>query len=416
MRKLSLGYGDGRQEVQIPDENLQAVLLPKEPREQKEEAEILREALKHPIGSRRLRELVSAKEKIAVITSDITRPMPTSRTMPVLLEELMAGGARLENITLVFGLGIHRRHTEQEKRRLAGDWVYENLRCVDGDPKDCVLLGVTSRGTPVEITREVAGADRIVCLGNIEYHYFAGYSGGGKALLPGVASRNAIQKNHSLMTEPGAKSGNLMGNPLREDIEEASALCKLDFILNVVLNKEKKIVRAVAGDPVKAHRKGCKYIDSHYKRELGKAADIVLVSQGGTPKDLNLYQMQKALNHAACGVRRGGIIIAVGELKEGLGEPAFEQWMLEAKTPKEITERLKKGFCLGGHKAAAIASVLEKAEIYLVSGLPDQLAKNLFMHPFSSAQEALETAFQNLGEKASVVVMPQGGSVLPYIK
>lgn len=416
MRKLSLGYGDGRQEVQIPDENLQAVLLPKEPREQKEEAEILREALKHPIGSRRLRELVSAKEKIAVITSDITRPMPTSRTMPVLLEELMAGGARPENITLVFGLGIHRRHTEQEKRRLAGDWVYENLRCVDGDSKDCVLLGVTSRGTPVEITREVAGADRIVCLGNIEYHYFAGYSGGGKALLPGVASRNAIQKNHSLMTEPGAKSGSLMGNPLREDIEEASALCKLDFILNVVLNKEKKIVRAVAGDPVKAHRKGCKYIDFHYKRELGEAADIVLVSQGGTPKDLNLYQMQKALNHAACGVRRGGIIIAVGELKEGLGEPAFEQWMLEAKTPKEITERLKRGFCLGGHKAAAIAAVLEKADIYLVSRLPDQLTKNLFMHPFSSAQEALETAFQKLGGKASVVVMPQGGAVLPYIK
>ena len=414
--KISLGYGTGQQEVSIPDRNLQAVLMPRGTEKQEDEDILLRKALRHPIGTPKLRTLFRSGEKIAVVASDMTRPLPTSRIMPVLLEELTAGGARLEDITLIFGLGIHRHHTEAEKRKLAGEAVYERIRCVDSDPEDCILLGYTSRGTPVEITREVASADRIVCLGNIEYHYFAGFSGGAKAILPGTASRNAIQKNHSHMMEPGAASGCLEGNPVREDIEEAAAMCKIAFILNVVLDADKRILWAAAGDTVQAHRAGCRYVDSCCRRKLQSAADIVIVSQGGPPKDLNLYQMQKALNHAAYAVREGGIIIMAGYLGEGMGEPVFEQWMREAEEPKELVRKITKNFCLGGHKAAAIGSVLEKASIFLVSSLQESLVREIFMHPFGSVQEALQAAFQIMGEEASVVVMPAGGSILPDLK
>ncbi|POP32768.1 DUF2088 domain-containing protein [Lactonifactor longoviformis] len=414
--KVTLGYGNGQQEVSIPNRNLQAVLLPQETAKQEDEETLLRKALLHPVGTSKLRAIIRPGEKIAVVASDMTRPLPTGRIMPVLLEEMIAGGARPEDITLIFGLGIHRHHTEAEKRKLAGEAVYERIRCVDSEPEDCILLGYTSRGTPVEITREVASADRIVCLGNIEYHYFAGFSGGAKAILPGAASRAAIQKNHSHMMEPGAESGCLEGNPVREDIEEAGALCNIDFILNVVLDAEKRILWAAAGDPVQVHRAGCGYVDSCCRRKLQKAADIVIVSQGGAPKDLNLYQMQKALNHAAYAVRDGGIIIMAGYLGEGMGEPVFEQWMREAENPEELVRKIGREFCLGGHKAAAIGAVLRKADIFLVSSLPDSQVKEIFMHPFGSVQEALQTAFQKIGEEASVVVMPVGGSILPDLK
>ena len=171
----------------------------------------------------------------------------------------------------------------------------------------------------------VAEADRRICLGNIEYHYFAGYSGGAKAIMPGVSTRAAIQANHSRMVLPECCAGALETNPLRMDIEEAGAMVGIDFILNVVLSEHKEILRAVAGDVTKAHRAGCAFLDTLYRKELAEAADIVLVSQGGAPKDLNLYQTQKALDNAKHAVRDGGIIILIGSCREGLGERTFEE-------------------------------------------------------------------------------------------
>ena len=187
---------------------------------------------------------------------------------------------------------------------------------MDSDPDDCVSYGMTSRGTPVDITRIVAEADRRILLGNIEYHYFAGYSGGAKAIMPGVSTRAAIQANHSRMVLPEAKAGALETNPLRMDIEEAGAMVGIDFILNVVLSEHKEILKAVAGDAVKAHREGCRFLDKLYRKELKAPADIVLVSQGGAPKDLNLYQTQKALDNAKHAVKDGGVIILIGSCKD----------------------------------------------------------------------------------------------------
>lgn len=413
--KLRFGFGTGFQEVEVPDKNLIAELHANDvPVELTGEAEVKR-ALSEPIGSPRLRDIVHAGETVAIVTSDITRPMPTAVVMPALLDELYAGGVRKEDVTLVFALGSHRKHTEAEQKKLAGERAWNEIKCVDSDPDDCVHYGTTSRGTPVDITRVVAEADRRICLGNIEYHYFAGYSGGAKAIMPGVSTRAAIQANHSRMVLPEAKAGALETNPLRMDIEEAGAMVGIDFILNVVLSEHKEILKAVAGDATKAHRAGCGFLDRLYKKELHKAADIVLVSQGGAPKDLNLYQTQKALDNAKHAVRDGGVIILIGSCKEGLGEKTFEQWMTEADSAHSLIERIGREFRLGGHKAAAIAMVLERAEVDLVSELDDDFVRSIFLKPYKSAQEALDHAFSKLGPDATVLAMPYGGSTLPSV-
>ena len=413
--KLQFGFGTGVQEADVPERNLLGVLHANEvPLELTGEAEV-RRALEAPIGSPRLRELVHPGEKIAVISSDITRPMPTYKVMPALLDELYAAGVRPEDITLVFALGSHRHHTPAEQEKLAGQRAFGEIRCVDSNPDDCVHLGTTQAGTPVDITRVVAEADRRICLGNIEYHYFAGYSGGAKAIMPGVSTRDAIQANHSMMVRPEACAGALETNPLRMDIEEAGAICGIDFIVNVVLSEHKEIIKAVAGDPTSAHRAGCRFLDRIYRKELPRAADIVLVSQGGAPKDLNLYQTQKALDNARHAVRPGGIIVLIGSCKEGLGERVFEQWMTQSPSPDAMIERIGRDFQLGGHKAAAIAMTLKKADIYLVSDLEDDFVRSIFLTPQPDVQTALDRAFEVLGPDATVLAMPYGGSTLPQI-
>lgn len=411
--ELEFGFGNTVQKVSVPDKNVIGVLHANEVKHELEGADEVRRALANPIGAPLLKEVVRPGEKVVIVTSDITRPMPTYVVMPPLLDALYEAGVKKEDITLVFALGSHRHHTPEEMKKLAGERAYAEIKCVDSDPTDCVHMGVTSHGTPVDVFRTVAEADRRICLGNIEYHYFAGYSGGAKAIMPGVSTRAAIQSNHSQMVSEDACAGKLEGNPVREDIEEAGAICGIDYILNVVLDEHKHVIMAAAGDAVKAHREACRFLDRIYRKEIPERADIVLVSQGGAPKDLNLYQTQKALDNAKHAVKKGGIVILIGSCREGLGEGVFEDWMLHSPSPKAMIERIRTDFQLGGHKAAAIAMVLENADIYLVSDLPEDFVRKIFLEPKASAQEALDCAFAKLGKDATVLAMPYGGSTLP---
>ena len=415
--ELEFGYGHGTQTVQVPDANLLDVLRPNPVPSTLSEIQEIRRALAHPIESPPLREIVQPGEQVVIVSSDITRPVPTARLMPFILDELYAAGAKPEDITLVFALGSHRAHNLAEREKLAGPRAWTEIECVDSDPQDCLRLGTTARGTPVDITRRVAAAERRICLGNIEYHYFAGYSGGAKALMPGVSSRAAIQANHAWMLDEGARAGRLDGNPLREDIEEAIArFCPIDFILNVVLDEKKQVIHASAGHPVAAHRTGCRFLDDIYMKEIERQADIVLCSQGGAPKDLNLYQTQKALDNAKHAVKSGGVIVLMGACSEGMGGGVFEEWMLQGPTPQAMIDRIRREFVLGGHKAAAIAMVLQQADIYLVSEMAPEFVRDIFLQPFSSAQTAFDAALEKKGRGASVLAMPYGGSTLPVLK
>ena len=371
----------------------------------------VRRALLNPIGSKKLSELVKAGEKVCIITSDITRPMPSKVCLPPLLDELNQSGVKDSDILIVFALGSHRNHTEEEMRYLVGDEVYDRIECVDSNPDRCKRIGVTSKGTVVDIFDRVVDSDFIICMGNIEYHYFAGYSGGAKAIMPGVSTKEAIRQNHKMMVDPSAYAGNL-NSPVRLDIEEAGELLGIDFILNVVLDEHKQIIKAVAGHPVKAHRVGCAFLDELYSVGIKEKANIVVVSAGGYPKDQNMYQAQKALDNAKHAVKEGGIIIWLASCKEGLGSAVFEEWMT-TKSPKQMIEDIKKDFKLGGHKAAAISLVLENARIFMVSDLPDELIKGIHLEPFGSLNDAFIEATKILGEDSTVYVMPYGGSTLP---
>jgi len=411
--KLEIGFGTNPQIVEIPDRNLTDILLPNKVSVQAKGEIAVIGALQNPIGSKKLSEMVHPGQKVAIITSDVTRPVPSYKILPLIVGELEKAGVAPRDITVVFALGSHRKQTPGEMRRLVGEEVYSKVRCVDGDSEDFIHMGKTRLGTPVDVTRVVAQADFRIGVGNIEYHYFAGYSGGAKAIMPGVSTRAAIQSNHSRMVLAEAAAGRLEGNPVREDIEEAINFCPLHFIVNVVLDESKEIIHAVAGHFIKAHREGCQFLDKLYRKEIKSRADIVIASQGGAPKDLNLYQTQKALDNAKHGVKKGGIIILAGSCKEGLGEEVFEEWMTTSESARSMIQRIQQDFQLGGHKAAAIAMVLRDSDIYLVSDMEPEFVKSIFLKPFDTVQSALDVAFQKLGKDASVLVMPYGGSTLP---
>lgn len=410
---IELGYGKGKIKVSVPDKNVVSILTPNELKAELTGTEEVRRAIENPIGSGRLKDIVKKGEKACIITSDITRPMPSKTVLPEVISELNLGGVEDEDITVVFALGNHRAHTEEEKKYLVGDNIYSKIRCVDSDQKRVVRVGTTSFGTPVDIFEEVANADRIVCLGNIEYHYFAGYSGGAKAIMPGVSTAEAIQANHSKMVEETSCAGAIEGNRVRTDIDEAAKFVKIDFIVNVVLDEKKQIIKAAAGDYIKAHREGCAFLDKLYKVNIKRRADIVIVSAGGYPKDINLYQAQKALDNAKYAVKNSGVIILVAACTEGLGEKVFERWMKEAKCPADMVRKIEEKFELGGHKAAAIGMVQLKSDIFLVSDMEPEFVRSMFFTPFNTIQEAVDKAVLKMGSKAKVIVMPYGGSTLP---
>jgi nickel-dependent lactate racemase len=369
--------------------------------------------MNNPIGSKRLKDIVLPGEKIAIVTSDISRPMPSYKVLPIVIEELKSAGVDEKDITIIFALGIHRRHTEEEKKQMVGKDVYgSNISIIDSDKGKCTRIGYCKNGTPIDIFEPVLNADKRIAIGNIELHYFAGYSGGNKALMPGVSSYEAIQANHLHMLNPNAIAGNLDTNPIRQDIEEITDFIPIHFIVNVVLNDRKQIIKAVAGDHLKAHREGCRFLDTLNKIRISEQADIVIASPGGFPKDINLYQAQKGLDNSKYAVKDGGIIILCASSGEGFGEKNFEKWMIE-KSPKEMIEKIKGKFVLGAHKAVAIATILEKVQIYLVSELEPELVEKINMTPFKSVQKALDDAMDKLGRNSKVIIMPEAGSTLP---
>jgi len=418
--RLAIPYGDGDLQFELPETSLMGVVRPGEgpgrgedapagPSGLDEQTEI-RRALAMPIGTPRLAELAAGARSAAIVVSDVTRPCPSHRFLPALLEELAPLAP--ENVTILFALGGHRTHTREEQVRLVGEEVAgSGVRLVDLDAAECVPVGTTSRGTRLEVFRPYLDADLRICTGNIEYHYFAGFSGGAKAVVPGLCSSAAISDNHSMMLAPSARAGVLDGNPVREDIDEAGGLIGIDFILNVLLDEDKRIIHAVAGHYLEAHRAGAAVYDRRSDLRIPVAADIVIASPGGTPKDINLYQAQKTLDNVAGAVRDGGVVILVARCREGFGQGVFEEWMRGMGSPQVLIDRIRDEFVLGGHKAAAIAGLLARVGVSLVSEFPDEVVESMCMTPFATVDDALRAAVEEAGADARCLVVPHGSRV-----
>ena len=412
-KTISLAFGNMSLELDIPKRNMSSIILPSEPEKKERGDFLIKIALENPIKSKRLSEIVNPDSRVAIIVSDVTRPTPTEKILPPLLEELYLGGAKDENITIVFALGLHRNQTEEESRRLVGEEIHKKIRCIQHDTSRCRRIGITSRGTPIEIFEDVLDADLVIGTGSIEFHYYAGYSGGAKSVLPGVSSKEAVIANHKMMIDEKAVSGRVDG-PVRQDMEEAAKITGLDFILNVVLDSKKEIVAAVAGDFIEAHRKGVEVVDSMYKVPV-EPADAVIVSCGGFPKDINLFQANKALDNATQAVKAGGSIILVAECAEGIGNQVYECWNRECRSPDDAIERFKQCFEFGGHKTAIIAKISKKFKLYLVSKLQDEQIRSAFFTPMASVNDALSAVLSE-NPDAKIHLMPHGGQTLPVRK
>ncbi len=402
--KIKLGYGQGCLQL-MTGEGIEVV------REEELPAALpgeLERSLANPLG-RSLDDFAGSKSA-TILASDITRPAPSHLMLPPLIRRLKDLG--IADLKIVFALGTHRMMTVEEMQRLLQNCT--NLPYMQHDPTNCVSLGETQRGTPVEILESVASSDLIVATGNIEYHYYAGYSGGAKAVLPGVSSVRSVIKNHELMRNPLSITGRL-DSPVRQDMEDAAKIAGLDYILNVVLNGKKEVVQAVAGDYISAHRIGSATVDRMYRRPV-KPAEIVVTCAGGRPKDLNLFQAQKALDNAKNAALPGGSIILVAECCEGLGHPVFERWAREATSAKDCWERFGREYEFGGHKAAFLAKESMQHHLILVSALPGEVAKMCYFTPAATLEEALQLAWARQGRDARMLVMPHGNLTLAVAK
>ena len=271
--------------------------------------------------------------------------------------------------------------------------------------------------TKCGLTASFAEADVRILLGDVNYHYYAGYGGGRKSVLPAVSCGETIQHNHAMLVNPNARTGILEGNPIHIDMTEAARLAKVDFIVNVVENKKGEIVKAFAGDVEAAFLEGVKLVDEMYQVTIDRRADIVVVSAGGYPADMNLYQAYKGLDNALDAVKRGGVIILVAECLEGHGNQVFYEWMTRLGDVKAVEKEVRRNFVMGGHKALYLLKALQNHPIILVSSMPDFYATSIFkLKTARAVNDALNEAFKIAGSASRVWAMPQGSYTLPVYK
>ena len=422
MEKILLPYGKGKVSVEIEEGHLAGVLRSgihgyKAP---KSADELVRESLENPIGSPRLRDLAAGKRKITVIASDHTRPVPSKVIMPLMLEEIRAGSPDAE-ITILVATGLHRTTTMDELAAKFGEEIVSRERIVVHDCDDSanlVNLGKLPSGGDLIVNRLAVEADLLVAEGFIEPHFFAGFSGGRKSVLPGIASRATVMYNHNagFIAHPKARTGVIDGNPIHEDMLFAARAAKLAFVVNVVIDAAHEPIFSVAGDCDAAHRVGREFLASKCRVDA-VPADIAISTNGGYPLDQNIYQSVKGMTAAEATVKPGGVIVMFSESADGHGgaslhrtfrdEPDLERMM------RTFLSRKPEETIIDQWQSQILARVLLKAKVIFVSACDDQLVRDLHMIPAHSPEEALEKAKALVGKPDyTVTVIPDGIAVI----
>lgn len=422
MDHFTLRYGSSIFECRLPGADLLSAPVPSPP----DAAEVLvREALAHPVGSPRLEKIVHPGEKVVIVTSDITRYTGSEHYLPVLVEHLNALGIPDADIEIVVALGIHRPQTEPEHRKILGP-LFGRIAVIDHDcdnPADLVTLGITAGGVPVSVNRRVAEADRVIVTGTVGFHYFAGFGGGRKGLVPGTASRETCMATHFSVLNPPevggkhpkAATGILDGNPVHEAILEAARMIEPDFLLNTVLSPEKKILSVFCGDIEVAHLAACEMVRRLYEVPLEAPADLAVVSCGGYPKDINFIQSHKGLDYGVNALRPGGTIILLAACPDGFGNKTFFSWFRH-KDLGAFEAALREHYEINGQTAYSTLMKAQKYRVILVSEFGEEETREMGMEKATDLDEALRMAFAKLPPDPRVVVIPDGGTVLPLQK
>ncbi len=420
-RTIPIPYYTSTLALHVEEENLKAVLTAKMHgfHAEKSQEQLVLDALEHPVGSPRLRTLAEGKRKIVIVTSDHTRAVPSKITLPLLLKEIRSGNPDAD-ITILIATGLHRPTTEEEQRRMFGDEIVDHEKIAINNafaPEQFVELCTLPSGAVFQVNRLAAECDLLVTEGFVEPHFFAGFSGGRKSILPGICSERTVNENHSYkaVSHPRSNSGMLKDNPIHADMLCAAKAVNVQFIFNVALDGEKKIVAAWAGDLEKAHEAGVAFIRQWSQCPV-VTGDIVITSNGGYPLDQNLYQSPKAMATAEACAGEDGVIIMCCSCCDGMGGAHFGQ-LIQRGTPDEIDRYLSsippektipEQWC-----TQVCVRVLRKHPVILVTTfLNHDEVRKANMIPASTPDEALEIAYRLKGKQASVVVIPDGVSVL----
>lgn len=417
MKEFELKYGSGKVKVSVPEEDLIGVLSGRHMEPIPSPQEAVWAALQEPIASAPLKEIIKKGEKVALVVSDYTRATKADIFLPVLVNHLNELGIPDHDIFIVFANGTHPLQTPEKQEKIVGKEIASRIKMFDhecSNKAEVIHLGTTSRGTPVEINKRVYEADRRILTGSITYHYFAGFGGGRKSVLPGIASYEAIQTNHRLSMNPKSTTAALDDNPLSLDMEEAAQMFRPDFILNTVLNENKELCGVFAGDLIAAHRAGCQFINEYTMVRIKEKADFIIAAAGGGGMDINYVQSHKGMENAHFALKDGGVMILLAESSEGFPSEVYEKY-IKLGSGQKIHEDLDKTFTIPGHTVFATFYKAEKFKVIWVSKLPKDVVKSMKITPADTFAEAYSLAKKWLGDQRKTYIMPVAYTTFPVL-
>jgi nickel-dependent lactate racemase len=421
--KIELDYGKEDLEIELPEGHWIEIIERRAVPALEDQEEAVRQALRGPIDSPPLRELVTAGDRVGIVVNDITRATPYPLLLPILLEELQ--DIPTYQISFFVATGTHRSNTRDELRGMLGEEIVEKYRIIQNDARDRDshrLVGQTKGDHPIWIHGEFLDCTVRILTGFIEPHFFAGFSGGGKAVMPGLALLETVQNNHSVhnIDHPRATWGITKGNPLWEEIQEAAQMVGVTFLMNVTLNRKKEITGVFAGNLNSAHTQGCKFVRSGSMVGVKKPFDIVITSNSGYPLDLNLYQAVKGMSAAAQIVREGGSIIIATDCWDGIPEHGeYGKLLSESNSLDDLLARIRSpGFqCQDMWQAQIQALICKKADVYVYSkNLTEKQIRDALLQPCESIEKTVSRLIQRQGRKLNICVIPEGPQTIPYIK
>ena len=376
------------------------------------------EALDSPIASAPLDELVGSDDSVLIVVSDATRATGSAQIVNLIVRRLIQSGVAASKLAIIFATGIHRPVSDQEQVELLTPFIVQRVRTITHDAYDstsCTSLGMTQRGITVEVNKALREFSKIILIGGINFHYFAGFTGGRKSVCPGLASAATIEQTHMLALDfekggrtAGVGTGLLDGNPVHEECERVAHLVNPTFGINTIIDEKKRVVGIYCGDWRLAHRTACEtYLRDHSVEIQGKR-DLVVVSCGGFPHDINLIQAHKALEMASYACKDGGSILLVAQCRDGLGRPDFLKWF-ESQDSAALEKTLRENYEVNGQTAWSLLTKLERFQVYLISDLSAEDVRRMRMTPVPSVDKALSSSFEN------GFILPRGAGILPRL-
>lgn len=418
--RTDLLYGKEGISLDLPDHSF--IIEPTNLPELEDHKEAIRQALRNPIGTPSLKESVKPTDIVSIVISDITRPTPNDILVPLLIEEL--DHVPLENFVVINGTGTHRDQTREEFVQMLGEWVVDNIRIINNnchDKETLVNLGRSEFGCDVYLNKEYVESDFRIVTGFIEPHFFAGFSGGPKGIMPGIAGIETIMTFHNarMIGDPLATWGNMVDNPVQNMTREINAMCKPDFMLNVTLNREKEITQVFAGELYEAHDKGCEFAKDHTMFRCEERFDVVIASNSGYPLDQNLYQAVKGMSAAHKIVKKGGSIIIASECSDGLPDHGNYSKIFDmADTPQELLDLINNPeFKLFDQWQVQKQAVIQVwADVHVYSKLRDEQVKGAMLKPTHDIEKTIEELKKKYGEDMTIAVLPLGPLTIPYVE